>query len=159
MAMQEFLSFDEGEDDVLENGLVGRTVYFLISNRALPANVNAPAVGEHGGGDHLATGVGEISYWTGGARQSQVVPDALDGIISFTLEEWDTGDAVNGPANARSIVMVTTPDNTGVAIAAWPLKDATATPITVSGTPADLSKANAHISFQPTYFYLNVGES
>ena len=150
----DFLSFDEGEDYVLNNGLVGATVYFLISSKALPANVNSPASGELGGGDTLVGGVGEVAYWTGGGRQTQVLGAASAGILPLATETWNTGANTDGPSAARSVIMVSTPNNSGVAIAAWPITDDVGAHVV-----ADLSNENAQLVLAGVnYFYLNVGE-
>lgn len=152
----DFLSFDEGEVLLLNGGISGDTVYFLISSKALPANVNAPALGELGGGDTLAGGVGEVIYWTGGGRQSQVLaaPSGA-GVIPIATETWNTGAFTDGPAIAKSIVMVSSSDNSGKAIAAWPITDDVGTHVV-----ADLSNVNVELELVGVnYFFLNIGET
>ena len=149
--MADFISFDEGENYVLDNDIVGATFYFLLSTRSCPADINAPVAGEHGGGDTLAGGVGEVTYWTGGARQNQIVPAPAAGVIAFAMESWDTGANTNGPATVKSVVMVTTADNLGKAIAAWNLAS--------GGTNRPMNGANYVIQFTPNYFLKNIGET
>lgn len=149
--MPDFVSFDEGEDYVLNNDISGATFYFLLSDRACPADVNDPQAGEHGGGDTLAGGVGEVTYWTGGARQSQVVPAPAAGVIAFAQEVWDTGAETDGPATVKSVVMVTSADNTGVAIAAWNIQE--------GGANCPMDDPNDRVEFTPVYFLANIGET
>lgn len=106
--------FDEGAGEILDNGLPA-TVYFLLSTRGVDAGT------AHAAGNTLSGGVGEITG-TGYARQSQACPAAgLDRDIDFVQMSWTTGSATDWPALVRSVVLVTTADNTGKAICAWNL--------------------------------------
>jgi hypothetical protein len=149
--MADFISFDEGEDYVLNNDISGATFYVLLSSRSCPADINSPVAGEHGGGDTLATGVGEVTYWTGGARQSQVVPAPSAGVIDFATETWATGAQTDGPASVKSVVMVTSSDNTGKAICAWNLQ--------TGGAARAFNVATTTLDFTPDYFLANVDET
>jgi hypothetical protein len=149
--MADFISFDEGEDYLINNDISGATFYFLLSSRSCPADVNSPVAGEHGGGDTLAGGVGEVTYWTGGARQNQVVPNPSAGVITFGLEQWATGAQTDGPASVKSVVMVTSSDNSGKAICAWNLQ--------TGGAARAFNAASTSLDFTPTYFLRNVSET
>jgi hypothetical protein len=149
--MADFISFDEGEDWILQNDLEAATVWFLLSSRSCPADINSPAAGEHGGGDTLATGVGEVSYWTGGARQTQGVPVPTAGVIDFATEQWATGAQTDGPASVKSVVMVTSSDNSGKAICAWNLQ--------TGGAARSFALANTTLDFTPDYFLAKVDET
>jgi hypothetical protein len=149
--MADFLSFDEGEDWVLQNDMEAATVWFLLSDRSCPADVNSPQAGEHGGGDTLAGGVGEVTYWTGGVRQTQAVPVPSAGVIEFATEQWATGVQTDGPASVKSVVMVTTSDDSGVAIAAWNLQ--------TGGSARSFALASTTLDFTPDYFLANVDET
>lgn len=133
--MADFIAFNQGKTELANNGLPA-TCYFLLSTK----DCNTHVVG-----DTLGGGVGEITG-TGYARQSQAEPTAVNGVVSFAQMTWATGAATNWPASVKSIVLVTTADNTGKAICAWNLQ--------VGGAARDLSGANTTERVTPT---LNVG--
>lgn len=134
--MADFIVFDEGARELLNNGLPA-TCRFLLSARQ---------VGPGGGtlftaADTLVGGVGEITG-TGYARTSEAEPTASSRSVSFALKSWSTGSATDWPAVVRSVVLVTTADNTGKAICAWNLL--------AGGTARDLSQINTTENFTPT---------
>ena len=132
--MADFLMFTEGKNELLASGLPA-TCYFLLSSRGVDAGTT------HAAGNTLAGGVGEITG-TGYARQSQAEPTPSSGSAAFTQESWATGAATDWPAVVRSVVLVTTSDNTGKAICAWNLQ--------TSGTARDMSGANTTLNVTPT---------
>lgn len=132
--MADYLAFNEGKTELVNNGLPA-TCYFLLSTRAVGG------VGGHAAADTLAGGVGEITG-TGYARKTEAEPVAVNGVVSFAQKSWSTGAAVDWPASVKSIVLVTSPDNTGKALAAWNL--------VTGGVARDLSQANTTENFTPT---------
>lgn len=133
--MADFIAFNQGKTELASNGLPA-TCYFLLSTK----DCNT-----HAAGDTLAGGVGEITG-TGYTRQSQAEPTPASGVVSFSQMTWATGAAVNWPASVKSVVLVTTSDNSGKAICAWNLQ--------AGGAARDLSGANTTEKVTPT---LNVG--
>lgn len=133
--MADFIAFNQGKTELASNGLPS-TCYFLLSTKDCNTHLAA---------DTLAGGVGEITG-TGYARQSQAEPTPTNGVVSFSQMTWATGAATNWPASVKSIVLVTTTDNTGKAICAWNLQ--------TGGAARDLSGANTTEKVTPT---LNVG--
>lgn len=127
------ISFEEGRKHLAQSGLPA-TTYWLLSTKDEASFLQT---------DTLAVGVGEITG-TGYARQSQALPtptSANPTVISFTQMTWATGSATNWPAAVKSAVLVTTPDNTGVAIAAFNLNGTTG---------RDMSAASTTENFTPT---------
>lgn len=132
--MPDFTAFAEGNQYLLTHGNgLPTTCYFLLSTTAVGSFASAAT---------LAGGVGEITG-TGYARQSQAAPTPSGGTITFTQMSWSTGSAVNWPSGVKSIVMVTTADNTGKAIWAWNLVP--------GGGSRDLSLAGTTEQAAPTY--------
>ncbi len=132
--MADFLAFNEGKTELANNGLPS-TCYFLLSTKP------CSGTGAHAASDTLAGGVGEITG-TGYARQSQSEPAASSGVVSFSQMSWSTGSATDWPSSVKSVVLVTTANNTGKAICAWNL--------IAGGAARDLSQANTTESFTPT---------
>lgn len=133
--MTDFIAFNQGKTELASNGLPS-TCYFLLSTKDCNTHVAT---------DTLGGGVGEITG-TGYARQSQAEPTPTNGVVAFSQMTWATGAATNWPASVKSIVLVTTSDNTGKAICAWNLQ--------TGGAARDLSGANTTEKVTPT---LNVG--
>lgn len=132
--MADFKSFSEGRKELASSGLPA-TCHFLLSTKA---------VDTHAVGDTLAGGVGEITG-TGYARQTEAEPTpslANPTVISFAVKTWATGAATDWPAAVRSVVMATSADNSGKAIAAWNL--------IAGGAARDLSQASTTENFTPT---------
>ncbi len=63
-------------------------------------------------------------------------------MVSFSQMSWSTGSATDWPSSVKSVVLVTTANNTGKAICAWNL--------IAGGAARDLSQANTTESFTPT---------
>ena len=144
--MPDFRAFNEGKDWIADNNISGATVYFLLSSQAI-------GVGGLEATDTLAGGVGEITGWTGAsayARLSQAIPAPTNGVMTFSQMTWQTGAATDGPASVISVVMVTSPDNTGKAIGAWHIE--------VGGTADAFNLANVTLNFTPTLFLANTDE-
>jgi hypothetical protein len=130
----DFLSFNEGRKELANNGLPA-TCYFLLSTR----DCNTHTVT-----DTLAGGVGEITG-TGYARQSESEPTASaanPSAVAFAQKTWSTGAATDWPASVKSVVLVTTSDNTGKAICAWNLVP--------GGAARAMNAANTTENFTPT---------
>jgi hypothetical protein len=101
----------------------------------------------------LAGGVGEVTYWTTGGRLSQVVPTSVNKIITFVPFAFNSGVGhTDGPASVKSYAWVTTPNNTGVVIAA-----ANVTPLT--GAAVSMAAQSANLAISPVYFLQNIGGS
>jgi hypothetical protein len=138
--VSDFLVFDEGARELLNNGLPA-TTRFLLSTK----KVGTQAGGEHIQTDTLAgTGVGEITG-TGYARVSQAEPTAATRSVVWSVISWSTGSATDWPAGVKSVVLVTTADNTGKAICAWNLRTGAET-----GLARDMSGSNTTENFTPT---------
>lgn len=114
--MADFLRYDEGAKYLLTSGDgLPSTCRFLLSTKP------CSGAGTHVVGDTLAGGVGEITG-TGYARQSQAAPTpGSTGTVSFSQMTFATGSATDWPASVKSVVLVTTADNSGKAICAWNL--------------------------------------
>lgn len=127
------ISFEEGRKRVAQSGLPA-TCQFLLSTKDEASFLQT---------DTLAGGVGEITG-TGYSRKSQALPtptSANPTAISFSQMSWATGAATDWPAAVKSVVLVTTADNTGVAICAWNLNGTTG---------RDMSAANTTENVTPT---------
>jgi hypothetical protein len=125
--MSDFLVFDEGASELVNNGLPS-SCYFLLSTKSVGAT-SPHTVGETLAGATL----GEITG-TGYARLTEAEPTASVGVVSFAPKSWSTGSATDWPAAVRSVVIVTGASTSGKAIAAFNLQ--------AGGTARDLSAAN-----------------
>ena len=132
--MADFIAFNEGKTELANNGLPS-TCRFLLSTKPCSGS------GTFVAGDTLAGGVGEITG-TGYARQSQSEPTASSGVVTFAQMSWATGSATDWSSAVKSVVLVTSADNSGKAICAWNLVS--------GGTARDLSLANTTEQFTPT---------
>jgi hypothetical protein len=132
--MADFISFNEGRKELVNNGLPS-TCYFLLSTK--DCNTHAAT-------DTLVGGVGEITG-TGYARQSEAEPAATSAnpsVVAFAQKTWTTGSATDWPASVKSCVLVTTTDNTGKAICAWNL--------VTGGVARAMNAASTTENFTPT---------
>jgi hypothetical protein len=127
--MADWIMFDEGANELLNNGCPS-TCYFLLSTKSV-SGTNPFSAGNTLSGATL----GEITG-TGYARQSQAEPAAASRAKPFSQMSWSTGSATDWPSTVRSVVLVTTADNTGKAICAWNLQTGT------GGAARDMSQAN-----------------
>jgi hypothetical protein len=133
--MADFIVFDEGARELLNNGLPA-TCYFLLSTKSVDAT------SPHTAGETLSGAtVGEITG-TGYGRKNQAEPSASGRSVSFAQMNWATLTATDWPATVRSIVLATTSDNTGKAICAWNLL--------TGGGVRDMSGANTTLYVTPT---------
>ena len=135
--MADFISFQEGRKELASNGLPS-TCYFLLSTKPCSGG------GALASSDTLAGGVGEISG-TGYGRQSQSEPTPTTAdptALVFSQMTWATGSATDWPSSVKSVVLVTSSDNSGKAICGWNLQ--------TGGTARDLSGANTTELFTPT---------
>ncbi len=132
--MADTIKFNEGLNYIGQNGLPA-TVYFLLSTR----NVAAMAAT-----DTLAGGVGEITG-TGYVRTSEARPSPTNGSFAFAAKSWATGSATDWPANTKSVIAVTSSDNTGKALCAWNLRTGAE-----SGLARDMSGSQTTEAFTPT---------
>jgi hypothetical protein len=129
----DFIAFTEGENYLLTHGQgLPTTCYFALSTNAVSSFTTSTTLA---GGIAEATGTGYV-------RQSQAAPTPSNGQVAFSQMTWSTGAAINWPPGVKSIVLVTTPDNTGKAICAWNLIP--------GGSARDLSQANTTEQVTPT---------
>ena len=131
--MSDFIMFTEGKNLVLDSGLPA-TCYFLLSTKDCDTHLAADTLAGTG---HL----GEITG-TGYARQSQSEPAASSGAKAFTAMTFDTSTATDWPASVKSVVLVSTSDNTGKGICAWNLQ--------TGGAARDMSAASTTEAVTPT---------
>lgn len=129
--MTDFIDFTEGQNYLLANGLPS-TCYFLLSTDAVSSLTAAST---------LAGGVAEITG-TGYARQSQAKPTPSGGAAAFAQMSWSTSTHTDWPAAVKSIILVTSADNSGHAICAWNL--------IAGGASRDLSQPNTTEQVTPT---------
>lgn len=132
--MATYIAFNEGKSYLGNNGLPA-TCYFLLSTRGVQAGT------QHTAADTLAGGIGEITG-TGYGRATEAEPSGASGVFAFAVKTFQTLTAADWPASVRSIVLVTSPDNSGKAIMAWDLQ--------TSGAARDFSKPNTTETFTPT---------
>lgn len=131
------ISFEEGRKHLAQSGLPS-TTFWLLSGKDEASFLQT---------DTLAGGVNEMTG-TGYSRQSQALPtptSANPTVMAFAQMSWVTGSATNWSNGtngiAKSAVLVTTSDNTGVAVAAFNLNGTTG---------RDLSAASTTENFTPT---------
>lgn len=148
--MADFIAFNEGKNELGSSGLPA-TCYFLLSTRPCPVDINAPAAGEHAAANTLGGGVGEIATGTGYLRKTQSEPSPTNGAFVFTAMVWSTGANTDWPASVKSILLCTSSDNTGKAIAAWNLQP--------GGTARDMSAINTTLTETPTLLARSLGET
>jgi hypothetical protein len=135
----DFLAFNEGSQYLLTHGDgLPATCYFLLSTSSCNG---AGGSAQFTVGNTLAGGLGEITG-SGYARQSQSAPVPVGSVISFAQMTWLTTTNSNWPNNVRSIVLASTPDNSGHAICAWNL--------TPGGGVRDLSQPQTTYNNTPT---------
>lgn len=147
--MSDFIAFNEGKNEVGANGIPTND-YFLLSTRPCPVNINAPAAGEHAPGDTLGGGVGEITGATGYGRKVFTEPSPSAGNFIFPTMTWVTGSATDWPSSVKSVVWVTTVDNSGKALGAWNLQ--------AGGVGIDMSMINAVLNWTPGVLLRSQGE-
>lgn len=131
--MADFIYFNEGKDYVNANGWPA-TVYFLLSTGTIGTTLVASST--------LAGGVSEITG-TGYSRKSQARPSSSGGSLAFAQASWATAAATDWPAGTKTVIAVTSADNTGKALAAWHLQ--------AGGTARDMSGANTTENVTPTF--------
>lgn len=129
--MADFIAFDEGLTDLINNGLPS-TCTFDLSTKPCSGSGAHAASDTYGGGYGVATG-------TGYTAQTQSEPTASAGVISFAQMSWNTGSATNWPSSVKSVVLR---NGTSKLICAWNL--------VAGGTARDLSTANITEQFTPS---------
>jgi hypothetical protein len=126
----DFLVFDAGRKHVETYG-IPVVNFFLLSSRPCSG---PDALSAH---STLARGVGEIDG-SGYARAISVIR----GEVAFGPQTWSTGLALDWPASVKSVVLATTDDDSGTAIAAWNLRR--------DGEGRDMSLPSTTETFVPT---------
>ncbi len=130
--MADTIKFSEGLTEIGTNGLPA-TVYFLLSTKDCATLLTS---------DTLAGGVGEITG-TGYARQSEARPAGVAGVFAFAVKTWQTLTHTDWPASVKSVIAVTSSNNTGKALWAQNLQ--------TGGAARDLSGASTTEIFTPTF--------
>jgi hypothetical protein len=125
--MSDFLVFNEGASELVNNGLPA-TTYFLLSTKSVGSTSPHVATETLAGAD-----LGEITG-TSYARLTESEPTASAGVVTFAVKSWSTGSATDWPSAVRSIVLVTGASTSGKAIAAFNL--------VAGGAARDLSAAS-----------------
>lgn len=148
------IGFNQGKDLILTSGMPA-TSSFMLASDPIAANPASPGAGELYAGSTPAD-VHEVS-WTGFtpyARKTQSTPAPADGIINYTLAlDWKTSEAVDGPADARTLILFydSSPDKL---IYAWDVP-------TIVGKTAALNISYAELNLNPGlsffFFLQNVG--
>lgn len=139
--MADDLAFNQGKDAIAEGGVTA-TIYQALSTK----KVGTQAAGEHQVGDTYVGGFGEVA-WTGYARKAIVRGSFANGILTVAAQSWNTGTATDGPASAKSFLLL---DSNNKILAARN--------IVAGGTGFDLSKANTGLDIPAGSFFLqNVG--
>lgn len=133
--MADFIVFTEGRNELAANGLPS-TCYFLLSSKSVDGTSAFTA-----GNSLAAVTVGEIAG-TGYTRKTESEPSPASGVVSFSQQSWSTASATDWPSAVRSIILVTSSDNSGKAICAWNLQ--------TGGAGRDLSQANTTENVTPT---------
>ena len=133
--MADFIAFTEGKNELGTNGLPA-TCYFALSTKSVDSTNPFAAANTLSG-----AAIGEITG-TGYTRKSQAEPSPSSGAFAFSQMSWTTGAATDWPAAVRSVVLCTTADNTGKAIAAWNLQ--------TGGAARDMSGASTTENVTPT---------
>lgn len=131
--MADYIVFAEGAQYLLTHGDgLPSPIYFALSTNAISSFTAAAT---------LAGGIAEITG-TGYSRQSQTPPTPSGATTGFSLMSWSTGSATNWPATTKSIVAVSTSNNTGRAICAWNLN--------AGGGSVDMSAASTTLTVTPS---------
>lgn len=135
--MADFISFNEGRQNVLEAGVGLPTGANKCGFRLSTKDCNTHVVT-----DTFAGGFGEITG-TGYAEQVQTAPAptaANPAAAVFAQATWSTGAATDWPASVKSVVLVD--KNTSEIICAWNL--------VVGGTARAMNAVNTTENFTPT---------
>jgi hypothetical protein len=123
--MADFRAFLEGRNLITAKGQLPAACWFLLSERSCD---------ELKATDTLAAGVGEI-FGTGYSRRVEEVPASAESgnpqAVQFGPLAWRTGEAEDWSTEVRSVLMVSSEDNSGAAFCAWN--------ILKGGRPPDLS--------------------
>ncbi len=131
--MAEMITFDEGQDAILESGVFLRDVFIDLSTKSVGATNPYVETDTYAtrGTPTPGTGYSRGTY-SGGANFT-------NGTCAFAQKTWDTGTATDWSASMRSAVMT----NGTVAIAAWNLQP--------GGSVRDMSGAHTTEQFTPTF--------
>jgi hypothetical protein len=148
------IGFNEGKDLILTDGMPGTSTFMLVTD-PIAADPSDPQAGELYAGT-VYVDVTEVD-WTGTthpyARKSDTTPASADGVVTYELAlTWLTGDATDGPADARTLILLDDADST--LIYAWDVP-------TIVGETADMSAASSSLNLNSDgsfdFFLQNVG--
>jgi len=92
--MADFISFDEGKTDLVNNGLPATCTFDLSTKTVDELGKEATYAGGYG----VATG-------TGYEAKTEAEPTASKGKVSFAKKTWETKEATDWPASVKSVVM------------------------------------------------------
>lgn len=134
--MADVIVFNQGRTYIANNGLPA-TCYYLLSTKSVDATTPFALTDTLAGGQS-----GELVGATGYSRKSELEPTAVNGVVTFAVKTWATGSATDWSATVRSIVLVTTADNTGVMISARNLQ--------TGGVARAMNAANTTENYTPT---------
>jgi hypothetical protein len=126
--MADFLVFDEGKTDLINNGLPATCTFDLSTKTVDELGKEAT----YGGGYAVATG-------TGYSAKTESEPTASKGKIEFAKKTWETGAATDWPAAVKSVVLR---NGTSKLICAWNLLE--------GGSGRAMNAANTTQNYTPT---------
>ncbi len=92
--MADFIRFDEGATDLMNNGLPATCTFDLSTKNCEELTKEAT----YAGGFGKATGTGYVA-------KTQSEPTASKGKVEFTKMKWETGEATDWPAAVKSVVL------------------------------------------------------
>ncbi len=131
--MAEMITFDEGQDAILEGGVFQRDVFIDLSTKSVGATNPYVETDTYATRGTPAPGTGYSRGTYSGAA------NFTNGTCVFAQKSWDSGTATDWSAVMRSAVMT----NGTVAIAAWNLQP--------GGSVRDMSGAHTTEQFTPTF--------
>lgn len=125
--MADFIRFDEGATDLINNGLPSTCTFDLSTKTCDELGKEAT----YAGGFAKATG-------TGYSAKTESEPTAVKGKVEFAKKTWETGAATDWPSGVKSIVL----RNGEKLICAWNLQ--------AGGTARAMNAANTTQNYTPT---------
>lgn len=131
--MPDFLTFTEGANELLANGLPATCTFELSTRQIGAGGTPLTAATTHAGGYGLATG-------TGYSSKTEAEPTPANGSAAFAVKSWATGAAVDWPANVYSCILRNA--TSSKLICAWHLQPA--------GVGRAMNAANTTENFTPT---------
>jgi hypothetical protein len=124
----DFIVFDEGANDLMNNGLPATCTFDLSTKTCDELGASATYAGGYG----VATG-------TGYSAKTEAEPTASERKAKFAKKTWETGEATDWPSGVKSIVLR---NGTSKLISAWNLLP--------SGTARAMNAKNTTENYTPT---------